>query len=152
MIEEHGIATKLCFADLVGTIIMYRQDEEEAILVMGDEEYDEPDELLAGLPERVLLSDFVESQEPVANAIAKVRTHNSVQCAIRSNLSARMSTPLPQPRYRRCFGRIHTYIPARRTHFVTSRRQKGASYISCVGEGVHTTYWCMFAVLSVRPR
>lgn len=43
-------------------------------MVMGDEEYDEPDQLLAGLPERVLLSDFVESQEPVANAIAKVRT------------------------------------------------------------------------------
>lgn len=50
-----------------------RQDEDEAMLVMGDEEYDEPDQLLAGLPERVLLSDFVESQEPITNAIAKVR-------------------------------------------------------------------------------
>lgn len=42
-------------------------------MVMGDEEYDEPDQLLAGLPERVLLSDFVDSQEPIMNAIAKVR-------------------------------------------------------------------------------
>lgn len=42
-------------------------------MMMGDEEYDEPDQLLAGLPERVLLSDFVESQDPVTNAIAKVR-------------------------------------------------------------------------------
>lgn len=41
-------------------------------MVMGDEEYDEPEQLLAGLPERVLLSDFVESQEPETNAIAKV--------------------------------------------------------------------------------
>lgn len=42
-------------------------------MVMGDEEYDDPDQLIAGLPERVLLSDFVESLEPVANAIAKVK-------------------------------------------------------------------------------
>ena len=53
---------------------MDQQDEGEAILVMGDEEYDEPDQLLAGLPERVLLSDFVESRDTITNAIAKVRT------------------------------------------------------------------------------
>eukprot|EP00903_Cladosiphon_okamuranus_P005329 g5327.t1 len=52
--------------------VQYDDEEEEAIMVMGDEEYDEPDELLAGLPERVLLSDFVESQEPITNAIAKL--------------------------------------------------------------------------------
>ena len=57
----------------LSTLCRLAQDEDEAIMVMGDEEYDEPDQLLAGLPERVLLSDFVDSQEPIMNAIAKVR-------------------------------------------------------------------------------
>lgn len=57
-----------------------RQEEDDATMVMGDEEYDEPDQLLAGLPERVLLSDFVESQEPETNAIAEARCGCLLEC------------------------------------------------------------------------
>ncbi|CAM9331664.1 unnamed protein product [Scytosiphon promiscuus] len=52
--------------------VQHDEDEDEPILVMGDEEYDEPEQLMAGLPERVLLSDFVESNDPEANAVAKL--------------------------------------------------------------------------------
>lgn len=65
-----------------------RQDEDEPILVMGDEEYDEPDQLLAGLPERVLLSDFVESQEPETNAVAKVSTTRTTSSSHEHLISA----------------------------------------------------------------
>lgn len=40
---------------------------------MGDEVYDDPVELVSSLPERCLLSDFVESLDPVKNAVAKVK-------------------------------------------------------------------------------
>ncbi|CAM9278493.1 unnamed protein product [Ectocarpus sp. 4 AP-2014] len=53
--------------------VEHEDDEDEAMLEMGDEVYDDPEELLAGLPERVLLSDFVESLEPEKNAVAKLK-------------------------------------------------------------------------------
>ena len=47
-------------------------EEEGPILMMGDEVYDDPREVVSGLPERALLSDFVESLPSVTKAVEKV--------------------------------------------------------------------------------
>ena len=45
------------------------------MLLMGGEVYDEPLQLIASLPERVLLSDFVESLHPVTEAVSMVSSN-----------------------------------------------------------------------------
>ncbi|CAM9267535.1 unnamed protein product [Ascophyllum nodosum] len=47
-------------------------EEEGPILMMGDEVYDDPREVVSGLPERALLSDFVESLPSVTKAVEKL--------------------------------------------------------------------------------
>lgn len=42
------------------------------MLLMGGEVYDDPMQLIASLPERVLLSDFVESMHQVTEAVLMV--------------------------------------------------------------------------------
>lgn len=42
------------------------------MLLMGGEVYDDPMQLIASLPERNLLSDFVESLHPVTEAVSHV--------------------------------------------------------------------------------
>lgn len=42
------------------------------MLLMGGEVYDDPMQLIASLPERSLLSDFVESMHPVTEAVSMV--------------------------------------------------------------------------------
>lgn len=42
------------------------------MLLMGGEVYDDPMQLVASLPERSLLSDFVESLHPVTEAVSMV--------------------------------------------------------------------------------
>lgn len=42
------------------------------MLLMGGEVYDDPMQLIASLPERVLLSDFVESMHQVTEVVSMV--------------------------------------------------------------------------------
>lgn len=49
------------------------QDEEEPNLLMGEEEYDDPKDLVATLPERCMLCDFVETLPRIGKDVAKVR-------------------------------------------------------------------------------
>lgn len=48
------------------------QDEEEPNLVMGQEEYDDPKDLVTTLPERCMLCDFVDTLPRIGKDVAKV--------------------------------------------------------------------------------
>lgn len=52
--------------------VEHEEDEDEPMLLMGGEVYDDPMQLIASLPERVLLSDFVESMHQVTEAVLMV--------------------------------------------------------------------------------
>lgn len=65
----------LYLIDNVPFVIQEEDAEEEGpILIMADEVYDDAQEVVSSLPERALLSDFVESLPYVTSAVEKVRT------------------------------------------------------------------------------
>ena len=53
------------------------QDVDSPEMMLGDEIYDDPADLLETLPERVLLCDFVESYDDIAEAVKGVRQRES---------------------------------------------------------------------------
>lgn len=48
------------------------QEEDEPNFLLGDQEYDDPIDLLATLPERCMLCDFVETLPKIAKGVSKV--------------------------------------------------------------------------------
>lgn len=55
------------------TMNVARQDEDQPMMAMGSELYDDPVQLLSSLPERTLLSDFVESETHITKAVSRVK-------------------------------------------------------------------------------
>lgn len=48
------------------------QEEDEPNFLLGDQEYDDPVDFLATLPERCMLCDFVETLPRIAKHVSKV--------------------------------------------------------------------------------